>query len=96
MLQKACKKSGYNFFRTELSSSCSEKEVKATIIEMNNNKSIDGIMVQLPLPEHIRPFSILPLLNSTKDIDGLTMINMGYLTQYGHYRSNDSLISDLV
>lgn len=75
---------------------CSEQEVKKAVLEMNSNKHIDGIMVQLPLPEHIRPFSILPYMNSRKDIDGLAMINMGYLTQYGHYRSNDGLISDLV
>ena len=58
-----------------------EKLVIETIQTMNQKASIHGIMVQLPLPEHLDKDRILNTIRDTKDVDGMTTINAGKLFQ---------------
>lgn len=56
-----------------------ENDLFKLISQLNNDKSVDGIMVQLPMPEHINESSILESILPPKDVDGLTSTNLGKL-----------------
>ncbi len=55
------------------------EELEKILNELNQNASIDGIMVQLPLPKHIEEKRILGIISPLKDVDGLTSYNLGKL-----------------
>ena len=57
----------------------SEKEVLDKINELNNDKNISGILVQLPLPEQISKEKIINAIDPRKDVDGFNPINVGNL-----------------
>lgn len=57
----------------------SESELSKKVESLNNNKNIDGILVQLPLPAHIKADNIINKIDPSKDIDGLTAYNLGRL-----------------
>lgn len=65
-------------------------------MKLNNDDKIHGIMIEMPLPKHLHPYSIFSTINPIKDVDGLTAYNIGALTQYGHYKDESHFISDLV
>ncbi len=54
-------------------------DIKAKIIELNENPQCDGILIQLPLPKHLPSQEILSLVNPDKDVDGLHPYNLGLL-----------------
>lgn len=54
-------------------------EVRQLIEKLNNDKNVDGVLVQLPLPKHLDSDSLLETIAPTKDVDGLTSFNMGRL-----------------
>ena len=56
-----------------------EEEVLSLIESLNQRRDIHGILVQLPLPRHIRPKVIIEAINPVKDVDGLHPLNMGKL-----------------
>lgn len=58
---------------------CTEKEAVNLIHILNQDINIHGILLQLPLPDHLDRFTLLSALNPLKDVDGLHPINMGYL-----------------
>jgi len=57
----------------------SQSEIEETIMMMNHNPNIDGILVQLPLPSHIDTTKILELIDPKKDVDGFHAYNFGRL-----------------
>lgn len=57
----------------------SQEQVESVIKKLNEDINIDGIMVQLPLPNHIQESKILELISPDKDVDGLTSTNLGKL-----------------
>ena len=57
----------------------SQEQVESVIKQLNEDINIDGIMVQLPLPNHIQESKILELICPNKDVDGLTSTNLGKL-----------------
>ncbi len=57
-----------------------EQEVADLVLELSNNNSVDGILVQLPLPKHIDENKILALIPASKDVDGFLAENVGNLT----------------
>lgn len=77
MKKKACELVGINSFIEELSESIKEEDLIAKIRSFNNDKKIDGILVQLPLPEHIDPVNVIMSIDPNKDVDGLHPINVG-------------------
>ena len=56
-----------------------ENDLVKLISQLNNNKSVDGIMVQLPMPKHINESEVLESILPFKDVDGLTSTNLGKL-----------------
>lgn len=55
----------------------SEEELINEIEELNSNEEIDGIIIQLPLPDHLNEDKILSCISADKDVDGLTDVNFG-------------------
>lgn len=70
---------GYNFNHIKLSSVVSECEVLSLIDKLNKDDKVDGILVQMPIPNHLNSKKIQNAIDSYKDVDGLTDINMGKL-----------------
>ncbi len=58
----------------------SEKEILAKINELNKDKDTSGILVQLPLPEHINKEKIINAIHPKKDVDGFNPVNVGNLS----------------
>lgn len=61
----------------ELPSSTTEKELLELIDRLNHDRDVHGILVQLPLPEHIQEQSIIEAIDPAKDVDGFHPINVG-------------------
>lgn len=70
---------GYNFIHKRLDDSISEDDLLEVIESYNNDKAVDGILVQMPLPKHINEVVIQNKILYYKDVDGLSDINMGRL-----------------
>lgn len=77
--EKACKEVGIQSKEHLLSAAVSEKELLSLINGLNRDKEIHGILVQLPLPAHIRAEKILEAVMPHKDIDGFHPLNQGLL-----------------
>jgi methylenetetrahydrofolate dehydrogenase (NADP+)/methenyltetrahydrofolate cyclohydrolase len=59
----------------------SSEAVEHTLLGLNQNTTVHGILLQLPLPPHLSEEYLLNLINPKKDVDGLTAVNLGYLVQ---------------
>ncbi|MRI58831.1 MAG: bifunctional methylenetetrahydrofolate dehydrogenase/methenyltetrahydrofolate cyclohydrolase FolD [Epsilonproteobacteria bacterium] len=81
MKTKACKEVGFYSIVHEMPDSIKQEEIENTILMMNQNPNIDGILVQLPLPSHIDTTKILELIDPAKDVDGFHPYNFGRLVQ---------------
>ncbi len=77
--QKAAEKVGILSTVIELSTETSESELLNKIDELNNNQDVTGILVQLPLPEHIDKNKVVTAILPKKDVDGFTPENVGKL-----------------
>lgn len=75
----ACKNAGLISFSYELPASTSEDELLELIDRLNNQADVDGILIQLPLPEHIDKQKVLERIRPDKDVDGFHPYNMGRL-----------------
>lgn len=71
---------GFDFNHIKLDENVSEEEVLKIIDKQNNDDSIDGILVQMPIPKHLDSKKIQNAISPLKDVDGLTDINMGKLS----------------
>lgn len=77
----ACLEVGIYSDYHHLPATISEEKLKICIQELNQNKKIDGILLQLPLPSHLPTPIFLELINPKKDVDGLHPLNLGKLLQ---------------
>lgn len=77
--EKACERSGILSIMHRISESISERELLDLIERLNGDDTIDGILVQLPLPDHIDDEAILNSISPNKDADGFHPDNMGRL-----------------
>ena len=77
--QKAATAAGMEARDITLSADTSEKEVLATIAAVNADDGIDGLLVQLPLPDHLDANRIIEAIAPAKDIDGIHPMNAGCL-----------------
>lgn len=77
---KACEKVGFDSTLIRLDESVKEQELINEIIKINNNDSIDGLIVQLPLPKHIDEKKIINTISIEKDVDGFHPTNIGNMT----------------
>lgn len=78
---KACAEVGIQAERVALEADITEQQLLAHVHRLNQDPSVDGFIVQLPLPEHICESTILSAIDYHKDIDGLTPENVGRMVQ---------------
>jgi len=76
----ACEKVGIKTKDHKLSADTTQKELDKIIDELNNDKEVHGILVQLPLPKQLNEFATISRISPIKDVDGLTPQNMGLLS----------------
>jgi methylenetetrahydrofolate dehydrogenase (NADP+) / methenyltetrahydrofolate cyclohydrolase len=86
--EKACQRVGIASFGRHFPSSVSQAELIAVIHELNQDDRVDGILVQLPLPDGFDSDAILREIDPAKDADGLHPVNLGHLV-----RSESGLVS---
>ncbi|MBL4773753.1 MAG: bifunctional methylenetetrahydrofolate dehydrogenase/methenyltetrahydrofolate cyclohydrolase FolD [Alcanivoracaceae bacterium] len=77
--EKACEKAGISSVSHRLSRNTSAAELYHLIDELNEDDDIDGILVQLPLPQHIDETEVTNRINPNKDVDGFHAENVGRL-----------------
>ena len=77
--KRACETTGFESRSYELPAQTSEEELLALIDEMNADRDIDGILIQLPLPKHINSQLVLERIVPHKDVDGFHPYNIGRL-----------------
>lgn len=74
---KACEVCGFQSTLIRYEADVTEQELIDKVIELNNDDSIDGFIVQLPLPRHIDEQKIIEAIDYRKDVDGFTPVNVG-------------------
>ena len=74
---KACERVGFYSETIRLDENITEENLLSEIKKLNNNSNIDGILVQLPLPEHIDELNIVNAILAEKDVDGFHTTNIG-------------------
>lgn len=79
--RKRCEETGVLSHSYDLPADTSEAELLALIDSLNNDPGVDGILVQLPLPEHIDADTVIERINPAKDVDGFHPYNLGRLVQ---------------
>ena len=83
MKQKACAELGMTSFHHPLPADVSQEDLEKLIKELNADPKVHGILVQLPLPDHLDEERVLQLISIEKDVDGFSPINIGRLAQKG-------------
>jgi methylenetetrahydrofolate dehydrogenase (NADP+)/methenyltetrahydrofolate cyclohydrolase len=79
--RKACEETGIVSVAHDLPHSTTQVELLQLIDRLNADPQIDGILVQLPLPEHIQPAAVIERISPEKDVDGFHPCNVGRLAQ---------------
>jgi len=79
MKENACKEAGFLSREQKLPAETDEKRLLKIIEELNRDDEIHGILVQLPLPDHINSDSIIEAVDPRKDVDGFHPYNIGRL-----------------
>ncbi|PZV15999.1 MAG: bifunctional methylenetetrahydrofolate dehydrogenase/methenyltetrahydrofolate cyclohydrolase FolD [Pseudanabaena sp.] len=79
--ETACHKAGIASFGKHFSASVTQNDLEQVIDELNADDRVDGILIQLPLPENLDAISLLNRLDPDKDADGLHPNNMGKLVR---------------
>lgn len=77
--EKACEEVGIASYKYTLPKDTTEEKLLSVVDELNNEEKIHGILVQLPLPEHLDEKRILEKISPEKDVDGFHPLNMGRL-----------------
>ena len=78
---RACEQVGIRSVHHGLPAETTEQELLALVEKLNADEDVDGILVQLPVPEQIDPDRIIAAIDPGKDVDGLTPVNAGRLAQ---------------
>ncbi|WP_262693603.1 bifunctional methylenetetrahydrofolate dehydrogenase/methenyltetrahydrofolate cyclohydrolase FolD [Kordiimonas aquimaris] len=74
---------GMNGFHFHMDDTVSEAELIAKVTELNNDPAVNGILVQLPLPDHINEAAVIETIAPAKDVDGFHVVNSGLLATGG-------------
>ena len=78
---KSCEEVGFKSKNYTLAFETKENELLTLIDELNDDASIDGILVQMPLPDHINSDTVVERIKGDKDVDGFHPYNIGRLAQ---------------
>jgi methylenetetrahydrofolate dehydrogenase (NADP+)/methenyltetrahydrofolate cyclohydrolase len=76
---RACAEVGIDSAHRALGEGASQEEVAECVSSLNDDQSISGVLIQLPLPGHLDRQKLMDLVDPDKDVDGLTTVNMGRL-----------------
>lgn len=79
--ERACEKVGIASVGKHLPAETSQLELAELIHDFNQNETVDGILIQLPLPEHLDAVALLSQISPNKDVDGLHPLNLGRLVR---------------
>lgn len=79
--RRACEEVGMTSFAHDLPADTGEAALLTLIDRLNADPTVDGILLQLPLPPHIRPEVVLERIDPAKDVDGFHPYNVGRLAQ---------------
>ena len=74
---RACEEVGITSFEHRLTSQTTEAELLELIEKLNQDDTVDGILVQLPVPRHIRAEKVIAAISPDKDVDGFHAVNAG-------------------
>lgn len=80
MKKKACAEVGITSFGNDLPADVSQEELLKMVRDLNANPEVHGILIQLPLPDHIDDEEVLGAVDLEKDVDGFHPINIGRLS----------------
>lgn len=78
--EKMATKAGFNSVVHRLEATATEAELLALIAKLNGDQTVDGILVQLPLPRHMNADRVIDAIDPAKDVDGFHLINVGKLS----------------
>ncbi|MCX7777270.1 MAG: bifunctional methylenetetrahydrofolate dehydrogenase/methenyltetrahydrofolate cyclohydrolase FolD [Armatimonadetes bacterium] len=76
---KKCSDLGINSIVRRLPESASEREIIDAVQQLNEDTSVHGIIVQLPLPKHVDPEVVISHIDPSKDVDGFHPVNVGWM-----------------
>lgn len=79
--ERACERVGIASYGRHLPASTTQAELSALIDELNQTEAVDGILIQLPLPDHLDSVALLNQIHPDKDADGLHPVNLGRLVR---------------
>jgi methylenetetrahydrofolate dehydrogenase (NADP+) / methenyltetrahydrofolate cyclohydrolase len=79
--RKRCVEAGMRDLHQHLPGDIAQEKLEAVVDDLNADVEVTGILVQLPLPAHIRPAAVVNRIDPDKDVDGLTEISAGRLAQ---------------
>lgn len=79
--KNACKEVGIESLSYDLPAETTQQALLDLVDELNSDQKVDGILVQLPLPEHLESNEILERIKPSKDVDGFHPFNLGKLAQ---------------
>jgi methylenetetrahydrofolate dehydrogenase (NADP+) / methenyltetrahydrofolate cyclohydrolase len=79
MKVKACEEVGIRSIHQQPDAAIRQEELEALVEGLNADEEVDGILVQMPLPDHLDEDRIVALIDPAKDVDGLTPVNAGLL-----------------
>ncbi len=77
--ERACEKVGIASFGKHFPTNTTQAELEKEIQSLNHDQRVDGILVQLPLPDHLDSVALLQQIDPNKDADGLHPVNLGRL-----------------
>lgn len=77
--RRFCEEVGIQSFSHDLATETREEELLKLIEELNQSEQVDGILVQLPLPDHMDSNKVIESIHNSKDVDGYSAYNMGRL-----------------
>jgi len=79
MKKKACENTDINFKLINLDDKISQEDLIKKIKSLNEDKTVDSILIQMPLPKHIDPTKVINSIDPSKDVDGFHPVNVGKL-----------------
>ena len=78
--QRTAERCGFHSVKHELADTVSQEDLLALVRQLNDDAAIHGILVQLPLPEHLDEEVVTQAITPSKDVDGFHFVNIGKLT----------------
>ena len=78
--ERACAQVGFNSTLHRFPAEITQEELINKIVEINHNNDVDGLIVQLPLPDHIDEDAVINAIHPSKDVDGFHPENVGKMT----------------